>query len=615
MNWNRNMRRPPQTKLTAIWTSVLIGMILGSAVPDARLRASERKAATVASDSAAVIDDFTLQGARGTSWNLKSNGGEKFTVVAFLGTECPLAKLYGPRLQKLATHYESRGVAFVGINSNTQDSTTEIVAFSNRHQISFPMLKDPGNQVADLFHAQRTPEVFVLDANRKIRYRGRIDDQYLVGLVREKPTRRDLELALDELLAGKHVTQPVTEAIGCHIGREITVEPHGTVTYSNQISRITNQRCLECHRAGEVAPFTLATYEDFLGWGDTILEVIEDQRMPPWFANPQHGQFSNDARLSEQEKDLIRTWIKNGMPEGDPRQLPEPPVFLDGWRMDQPDLIIKIPEVFEIPAQGVVEYQYYPLDPASVDPTWTEDRYIIASEARPQNRAVVHHIILYAIQERPDGKKDRQMLVGYAPGALPNIMPEGTAIRVPKGSKLLFEMHYTPNGSPQKDQSYVGLKFADKSEVKKIYRGGAVLNRDFKIKPHEAHAEVFAEHPIRKDQMLLSMTPHMHVRGKAFNYEAIFPDGTRRTLLDVPKYDFNWQLSYRLAEPVYLPKGTVIRCKAIFDNSEDNLVNPDPSKLVEWGEQSWEEMMIGFYSAVDATEADRRRAALQGAGE
>ncbi|MEQ9406952.1 MAG: redoxin domain-containing protein [Fuerstiella sp.] len=552
---------------------------------------------SVAADQTLTVKDFTLPTHRGLNWSLQDVADSRLVVVAFLGTECPLARLYGPRLAELQQEYGSRGVAFVGINANTQDSLTEITTYVAKHRIPFPMLKDVGNRVADQFQAERTPEVFLLDAERRIRYRGRIDDQYLVGLARDQVRRRDLAIAIDELLAGGQVSVPQTEAIGCHIGRVSRVAPTGDVTWSRQVSRIFNRRCVECHRAGEVAPFSLTSYQDVIGWEDTILEVIADDRMPPWFANPSHGSFANDSRLTEEEKRLVRTWVQNGMPKGDPSQLPDPPEFTAGWRMPQPDQVIKVRDTpFTVPAEGIVDYQYFP-----VDPGWDEDKYVCAAEARPDNVAVVHHIIAYVIPPGADARdgKSRRILVGYAPGATPQVLDEGTAIHVPAGSTLVFEMHYTPNGSEQTDLSDIGLKFMDKSDVKKLLRGGAAINTKFEIPAGADRHVVEADYRVRRDARLLDMTPHMHLRGRSFRYEAIYPDGAREILLDVPNYDFNWQLSYKLAEPKRLPKGTVIHCTATFDNSADNPVNPNPDHPVRWGDQSWEEMMIGFFNTTD----------------
>lgn len=541
-----------------------------------------------------VLQSFELSNNYGKSVALREFADRPIMVLAFLGTECPLAKLYGPRLDELQKRFADQGVVVIGINSNNQDSLSELTAYVHRSKISFPMLKDVGNRLADAVGATRTPEVFVLDADRQVRYHGRIDNQYGIGVARPQAEREDLTIAIEELLAGKMVSIPKTPAVGCYIGRVKSVEKTGEITFNKHISRILNARCVECHRVGEIGPFNLTNYADVLGWEDTILEVLADNRMPPWNANPAYGHFKNDARLSSQEVDLIKAWISGGMPEGDAADLPEPPQFVDGWKIAQPDQVIYMDDqAFKVPAQGVVDYKRF-----LVDPGWTEDKYIDAAEARPDNREVVHHILAFII---PPGAKRMQLdavLVGYAPGSLPVKLEDGLAIHVPAGSKLLFEMHYTPNGAEQTDRSYIGVHFTSKDKVSKLLQGRVAIENDFLI-PAGANAhEVTASYRTRRDEMLMSMTPHMHLRGKAFRYEAQYPDGRREVLLDVPKYDFNWQLKYILAEPKRLPKGTQVMCTAVYDNSEDNLANPDPSRPVRWGDQSWEEMMIGFFDTV-----------------
>ncbi len=548
------------------------------------------------------IDNFSLRDYRGKACSLDECQNNKLVVVAFLGVECPLAKLYAPRLQELAKEYGARGVSFIGVDSNQQDTLTELGAFARKNQIEFPLLKDPGNTVADQFGALRTPEVFVLDAERVVRYCGRIDDQYGLGTssgyARPKVNRRDLAVALDELLAGKSVSQTAVEAPGCFIGRVSKIEPTGDVTYSNQIARILKDRCVSCHRPGEVAPFPLTSFDEVVGWAETIREVVDQGRMPPWFANPEYGHFVNDARLSDEEKKLIHAWLDNGCAQGDPANLPEPRQFVEGWQIPEPDQVVYISdEPYKVPAEGVVEYQYF-----AVDPGWTEDKWIKAVEARPGNRSVVHHIIVFV--QPPEGREgfDRDAIGGYAPGDGADISPEGVATFVPAGSKIMFQMHYTPNGTEQTDRSYVGIKFADPKSVHKISRGDAAINVLFRIPPGAANHEVKSRIRFKEDSLLYTMMPHMHLRGKSFRFEAEYPDGTREILLDVPKYDFNWQLSYRLAEPKLMPKGTKLNCTAHFDNSAENLANPAPDEWVAWGDQTWEEMMIGFIFCVRANE-------------
>jgi len=551
-----------------------------------------------------AVDDFALHDFRGKTHALADLSDSKLVAVAFIGIECPLAKLYAPRLQQLHEEFRDQGVAFLAIDSNRQDTLVELAGYARRHGVQFPLLKDPRNGVADKFGAIRTPEVFVLDGERKIRYRGRIDDQYGVGLssgyVRPKIGRRDLAVAIEELLAGKEVSQPLQEATGCFIGRVPSIEPHGDVTYSRQIARILQDRCVSCHRPGEVAPFPLQDYEEVAGWGETIREVVEQRRMPPWSADPRYGDFHNASRLSDEELALISQWVENGCPQGDPAELPTPRQFVEGWQIEKPDQVIYMAdEAFDVPAEGTVEYQYF-----TVDPGWTEDKWIQATESRPGNRSVVHHIIVYV---QPPGSRSASVFQldsvgGYAPGEGADEYPEGIAAFVEAGSKLIFELHYTPNGSPQQDRSYIGLNFADPDTVRKQLIGDAAFNISFSIPPGAASHKVTARKRLRQDALLLSLVPHMHVRGKSFRFEATYPDGRKEVLLDVPRYDFNWQFSYRFRDPKLIPAGTVLNCTARFDNSEENPANPDPSKSVTWGDQSWEEMMIGFFNWASADE-------------
>jgi len=554
----------------------------------------------------AHIEDFKLRDFRGREHSLSGLSEARVVVVTFLGTECPLAKLYGRKLNTLQKQYHGQSVEFLGINSNRQDSISELAEYARLHETKFPLLKDAGNRVADSFGAQRTPQVFVLDEARNIRYYGAIDNQYGIGRQRDESTQDYLANAIDEILSGKSVATSVTTAVGCIIGRVPSRDATGDVTYTKDIAPLLNRNCVECHREGELAPFPLETYGDVLGWEDMMVEVIADNRMPPWFANPAHGEFKNDARLSDDEKNLFRQWVANGSPEGNASDLPSPPEFRDGWRIQTPDQVVYMSDQpYQVPAEGVVDYQYY-----SVDPGWKEDKYIVAAEARPGNREAVHHIIAYLVPpgEQPRKDKLRAMLVGYAPGSPPNVLNEGRAVHVPAGSTLLFEMHYTPIGSVQQDLSYVGFRFTEAEKVKQLVRGRAAVQGNFAIPPHAENHEVVAEYTAKQDELLLRMSPHMHLRGKAFRYDAVFPGGRQETLLDVPAYDFNWQLSYHLAEPKLLPAGTKIICTAHYDNSKNNLANPDADAEVRWGQQSWEEMMIGFF---DVVELDSKPPAIQ----
>lgn len=557
--------------------------------------AAGRSSAAAEDLSPGPVAGFALSDAQGRRVTLDQFSDKKAVVLAFLGVECPLARLYASRLAELERDYRGRGVAFLGIDSNLQDSPAEVERFSAEFRLDFPVLIDAGNRVADAVSALRTPEVFVLDAQRKIRYRGRVDDQYAVGVVRPQPTRHDLAAALDEVLTGQEVSVVSAPAPGCLIGRVKSPSQGSSVTYTRDVARIFQNRCVECHRPAEIGPFSMLTYADVVGWGDTILEVVEEGRMPPWFSDDQHQKFSNNARLTAEEKATIRTWVENGCPEGDAADLPEPPHYLTGWNIPEPDLVLPMSDAsFQVPATGVVDYQHY-----VVDPGFKEDKWVVATEARPGNRRVVHHILVFL--QKPgsqfEGMLKGSLIGAYAPGNPSKASRPGMALKIPAGSKIVFQNHYTPCGTPQEDISYLGLKFCDASEVQQEVESSWAVNFVFNIPPGAAEHPVRSSHKFREDRLLLSLTPHMHLRGKSFRYEALYPDGTRETLMNVPRWDFNWQIDYALAEPKLMPKGTRLECFATFDNSTGNPSNPDPTKMVRFGEQTWDEMMIGWFTS------------------
>jgi peroxiredoxin len=538
------------------------------------------------------VGDFTLKDYLGASHSLSEWRDRRLVVVAFLGTECPLAKLYASRLVDLQAEFGPQDVAFVGIDSNQQDSLLEIGHYARIHKIDFPLLKDSAGKVADQFGATRTPEAFVLDRDGNVLYHGRIDDQFGVGYQRQNEVVRDLANALDEILAGKPVTNPVTEPVGCLIGRAKQKPPTGDITYTNQIARLVDQHCVRCHREGQIAPFTLTSYDDVSAWAETVCEVLDDGRMPPWHASPKYGHFANDAHMPGEEKQLFHRWVENGMPEGDPADLPEPIEYTEGWQIPKPDLVIPMPRPFTVPAKGTVPYQYF-----SVDTHFDEDKWVRAAEVRPGNAAVVHHAFLFYVPPGQDKIRAEDPLInsiaGFAPGAPASLWPDGYARLIPAGSRLVFQMHYTPSGSEQIDQSEVGLAFADAKQQPKEVKFNIAVNTDFRIPPGDPDFVVYSGSTLRHDTLLHAMIPHMHFRGKSFRFTAKYPDGSEEILLDVPRYDFNWQNAYQLVEPKLLPSGTNILCTGHFDNSEDNLNNPDPTKEVRWGDQTWDEMMLG----------------------
>ncbi len=544
------------------------------------------------------VAEFELPSINGKTISLRQHDEYQLTVICFLGVECPLAKLYAPRLAGLAEDFSSRQVRFIGVSSNQQDSRQEFAEFVAQQKISFLCGKDYDNVLADRCGVTRTPEVIVVDKRLKIRYRGRIDDQYLPGVARGKPQREDLRCALEELLAGKSVTVAKTKPEGCLLGRIKKPVADATVTFADQVSRILQKHCLECHREGEIGPFSMEDYEEVVGWADMIVETIDNGRMPPWHAASLPRSFRNERQLSEPERQLIRQWVAEGAPFGDPIQLPAEKIFTAGWRLPhEPDLVVEMSQQdFQIPADGTVEYQYF-----VVDPGFEEDVWISAAEVVPGNRSVVHHSIVFI--RPPDGTPIRGVgwLAAYVPGQKNIEFDPKMARRIPAGSKLVFQQHYTPNGRAQEDKTKIGLVFAEAAEVQEELLTLIALNQQFEIQPHQPNCTVEAALPwFPENGRLLSISPHMHYRGKSFVAEMISSKRAapleREILLQVPDYDFNWQHNYEFTEPVLLDSVDELKIAVTFDNSSENPFNPNPGQYVTWGDQTWEEMAIGFFN-------------------
>ena len=390
------------------------------------------------------------------------------------------------------------------------------------------------------------------------------------------------------------------------------------VTFYRDVLPILQKNCQTCHRPGEAAPMSFLTYKDVRPWSKAIREAVLLRKMPPWYADPHYGRFSNDRSLSDAEITTLVRWADGGAIAGEPEPGHKAPKFVSGWNIGQPDVVFEMPDPFPVPASGTIEYQYL------VIPTnFTEDRWIQMAEVRPGNRAVVHHVIAFL---RPPGskwlkdakpgvpfvpkKEDRnrrrnnergsnsdaapELLVGYAPGLAAQTCSSGQAKLVKAGSDIVFQLHYTANGKPGDDRTKIGLIFAKEPPEQRVLTLAASNNK-FTIPPGAANHEVRSEVTLNEDVRLVGLMPHMHLRGKDFEYRAAYPSGENEVLLRVPRYSFSWQLFYYLAEPKLLPKGTKIECTAHFDNSPNNGDNPDPKAEVKWGDQSWEEMMIGWF--------------------
>lgn len=424
------------------------------------------------------------------------------------------------------------------------------------------------------------------------------------------------------------------------------VPPGAAPTYSKDVAPILYRHCTTCHRPGEIGPMSLMTFRDARPWVKAIGTRVSAGTMPPWHADPAFGEFVNDRRLSAVERDVILRWVAAGGPEGNPADAPAPPTYVDGWTIGQPDVVLSMQEDYPLPASGTIAYQYF-----EVPTDFAEDRWVRAYEVRPGNREAVHHVIVYARppapapspaaasgsaaprprpeppiifapnmevpagqtggpplpegQRKPLGPNDRPAprlgpsVGGYVPGNGSRAYPEGTAVRLAAGSTLVFQMHYTALGKPTTDRTKIGLIFSKTPPATPLV-GTVLANGALHIPAGEPNARVDAEMTVNRDMWLWSVLPHTHVRGKRWIYDATFPDGRKQTLLSVPNYDFDWQTEYFYKEPVKLPKGTKVHATAWYDNSAGNRSNPDPTKDVWWGDQTFEEMMFtGLILSVD----------------
>lgn len=537
------------------------------------------------------IADVEFTDAHGEASSLARVMGEKGLVVALRDPECPLSKKYSPLLGRLEDEARAAGFGFLfALVGDGETAGRDIEAYD----FDAPYAVDESGVLARALAATTTTEVFVLDRARTLVYRGMIDDQYGLGFAKPAVGRAHLREVLAELGSGKAVEPYGTVAHGCLLELDEVAEPaERVVTYHEVVSRIVQNRCESCHRDGGVAPFPLSTFEQVNKKKRMMKWAVKSGSMPPWFAAEGSGPWANDCSLSPDEKDDLLTWIASGAPEGDPAHAPLPREYAPGWTIGEPDYVIAMEESFTVPAEGVVDYQYFY---AKTD--FPEDRWVRAVELRPSAPEVTHHalVLLGDADEKPrpmsmDGTEGFYAV--NVPGQPGTVFPEGHGKLLPAGAWLKFQMHYTPNGTEQVDRTEMGFIFAD-GPVEHEIETSSAYNDSFSIPPGAFNYEVAGEMEFEQDARVLSLFPHTHVRGIAFLYELTYPDGRTEPLLEIPAYDFNWQLYYELAEPVEVPKGTTLRATAWYDNTPDNPANPDASAYVGFGDQTFNEMMIGY---------------------
>ena len=543
-----------------------------------------------------MLADLPLTDLDGRSHSLAGMAGGKALVIALVSSSCPVSKRYIPTLARIEREFAGKGVRFLLLAPTATDSDDALRALFLANGLSVPCTRDERGTLQAALRARATTDAFVVDPTRTLVYRGAVDDQYGLGYSRETPRVEYLRAALDAVLAAKAPEIAATDAPGCLLEERAHVEVDGAApTYHGRIARLLQNHCVECHRGGGVAPFALETYEQVAAKAGMIRRMVERGAMPPWFAAPPrdgtHSPWVNDRSLAIGDKRDLLSWLDQGRPIGEVADAPRPRQWPEEWQIGPPDAVLRIPQPLAVKATGTMPYQY-----ASVETGFTEEKWVRGFEVQPSAREVVHHILVFVQQPgetRPRLSEADGFFAAYVPGNNAVVYPDGFAKPLPAKTRLLFQIHYTPNGTATTDQTRIGLLFARTAPRHVIHVAGIADHR-LAIPPgaenHFEHATIPVPRPVK----VIGFMPHMHVRGKAFRYEVILPDGNVRTLLEVPRYDFNWQLAYRYAEPPALPAGSRVRAIGWFDNSANNPANPDPTKLVRWGPQTSDEMMLGY---------------------
>lgn len=560
------------------------------------------------------VPDAFGRGLSGESISWRSGRGDKLTVLALTSVTCPLCQRFAPSLARIEAAYAGRGVRFVYVNVSGLDTAEAMRGQVRAHGFQGLYLDDPQQAIAAALQARTTTEVFVVDAAGSLLYRGAVSDQYGVGFARAEPRQRFLEDALDAAISGQAPAIPATSSPGCALELPppgpTTTQP--AVTYTREIARLIQANCLECHRAGGVAPFPLDTYEAVARRASMIRTVTEAGLMPPWFAAPTPGRdgagarsgWANDRSLSRAEREAFGAWVAAGKARGDDADLPLPRVFpRSEWTIGEPDAVFQLPDPITVRADGVMPYQNVLVPTGLARDEWVRGVQII-----PSDKAVVHHVLVFlapesALHDRARRRaammeESRGFFAAYVPGNDAVLYPEGFAKRLPAKSVLMFQIHYTPNGRETQDQMKIGFRFA-REAPRQVVRTAGIANPRIEIPPGAAHHEEHASIRVPADLRVLAFLPHLHVRGRAFRYEMQRPgQDDRELLLDIPRYDFNWQLRYLLREPLEVPRGSTIHTTAWYDNSTQNPANPDPTKTVRWGPQTHDEMMLGYVEYV-----------------
>ena len=550
-----------------------------------------------------MVENFRLLDQKGGSHELFYYDNQKALVFLVQGNGCPIARNAAPRFQELRDFYSDQEVEFFMFNSNLQDDRLSIREEAKEYGYDLRILIDETQIIGEALKLSRTGEVFVIDPKTwTVVYTGALDDRLTYENQKKEASEHYLKNSIDDILEGKVVQLPATDSLGCLINfpnrREKSLQT--SISYSEEIAPMLLENCTVCHRKGGVGPWAMTDYNMVKGFSLMMREVVRTKRMPPWHADPLIGQFSNDRSLSNKEIQTLVHWIEAGAPRGEGADpLLGATISLSDWtneeEMGPPDYIINIPST-DIPATGVVDYQY-----KFVTNTVGKDVWVKAAEILPGDKAVLHHVLTSFGQLETRGPRkgrlkyrDRKGLRGYAPGINSNPYPDGGGIFLPADAAFEFQMHYTPVGRATVDETRMGIWVSEEKPKHEVF-SMIILNPSIRIPAGAKEHKESASRVVSKDALLYSVLVHAHYRGKKMVVTAYYPNGKTEVLLSVPNYDFNWQTSYDLKEPKFIPAGTTLVQHQWWDNSAQNLANPDPTVEVTWGDQSFEEMLFGAY--------------------
>jgi peroxiredoxin len=540
-----------------------------------------------------AVDDFRLNDQNGQSHELYYLSDMKAVVLLAAGNGCAASRAAAKALDALRAGYDAKGVEFLAIDSNLKDTPESIAKETKADGTGLPVLNDELQLIGESLGFVRNGEVLIVNPqNWKVIYRG----------AAEKGGNHYVAAALDAALAGAPIKVARTEAAGCDIvmpERERR-SAHAQISYEKTIAPMLSAHCVACHREGGIAPWQMSSYDLVRGFSPMIREVVRTKRMPPWHADPHYGVFSNDRSLTAEETKTLVHWIEAGSPRGgggDP--LTQVKKDWPVWPLGTPDLVVNLPK-FDVPATGVIPYQMW-----MVDNPLDHDVWVRAVDFLPGARSNLHHIIATIGGEMAPGeKRDTDgSLADFVPGSEPLQIPPESGILLKKGAKFGFQAHYTVNGKPVTDATQMGLYFMDKPPQYR-YRAAIMANPRIKIPANTKAYTNDAVYKFDREVLVYSLHPHAHFRGAAAEFVAQYPDGHEEVLLNVPRYEFNWQTTYELKTPIVLPAGTAVKYSMTYDNSTQNKANPDPNRVVPWGQQTWDEMLFGVirfrYLTLDA---------------